>query len=169
MRCERPDDTQFALKWPNDVLLGGSKVAGILIEAETVQGSQGGSLAVVAGMGVNVVAAPQDTPYPATSLAAHGSTATAQDVFGALSDCWTEFFGIWNNGRGFAQIRAMWLERAAGLGGPIAVRNAGRDVQGIFETVDSDGCLVLTDEAGKRMSVAAGDVYFGTAMSARIH
>lgn len=157
--CDGSDDAVFSLKWPNDVLLGGAKVAGILLETEPVRDA----VAVVTGMGVNIVAAPQDTPYQATSLAAHDIAMDAEAMFGALSDTWSEFFDIWNHGRGFSDIRMMWLERATGLGEKISVHHAGRVLQGSFETIDAAGCLVMTDGAGTQVSVAAGDVYFGAA------
>lgn len=152
----------FALKWPNDVLADGKKIAGILIETEAVPEG----LAVVVGIGVNVVAAPEGTPYPATSLAACGVTASAEDVFAALSDAWLEFVTLWDGGRGFQDIRPLWLARAAGLGKPMSVQSGGVTLQGTFETLDAEGRLVLLDANGKQKIVAAGDVYFGAAMSA---
>src|SRR6185295_15631909 len=81
----------FALKWPNDVLAEGKKVSGILLEAEAVPAG----LAVVVGMGTNVVAAPEGTPTPATSLAAFGINIGAEELFATLSDAWAEFRGVW--------------------------------------------------------------------------
>ena len=74
------------------------------------------------GIGTNVVAAPEGTPTPATSLAALGVQVGAEEMFAALSDAWVEFRGIWDNGRGFAEIRRLWLECAAGLGDPVAIQ-----------------------------------------------
>ena len=152
----------FALKWPNDVLADGKKIAGILIETETTPEG----LAVVVGIGVNVVAAPDGMPYPVISLAACGITASAEDVFAALSDAWLEFVTLWDDGRGFQQIRRLWLARAAGLGKPMAVRSGSVTLQGTFETLDEEGRLVLAEDGGRRMTVAAGEVHFGAAMSA---
>src|SRR3984885_8239087 len=87
----------FSLKWPNDVLAGQAKLSGILLEAEALAG---GGLAVVVGMGTNVVAAPEGTPIPATSLVALGVDTTAEALFTALSDRWAEFRGMWDQGRG---------------------------------------------------------------------
>jgi BirA family biotin operon repressor/biotin-[acetyl-CoA-carboxylase] ligase len=153
---------QFSLKWPNDVLAGQHKLAGILLEAEAV----GDRLAVVVGIGTNVVAAPAGTPVPATSLAALGVAIGAEELFAALSDSWAEFRGIWDQGRGFGEIRRAWLERAAGLGQPVAVRAGGTTVEGIFDTIDAGGCLIIRKADGKRVSISAGDVYFGSAASA---
>ena len=153
----------FALKWPNDVLAEGKKISGILLEAEYLPGG----LAVVTGMGTNVVAFPEGTPTPATSLAALGVQVSAEDLFAALSDAWVEFRGIWDNGRGFAQIRRLWLARAAGLGQAVAVVLGGSTIEGIFDTIDDQGCMIIQTPAGKRMPVSAGDVHFGTAASRR--
>jgi BirA family transcriptional regulator, biotin operon repressor / biotin---[acetyl-CoA-carboxylase] ligase len=159
----RSEHVQFSLKWPNDVLAGQHKLAGILLEAEAVPGDR---LAVVVGIGTNVVAAPKGTPTPATSLAALGVHVGAEDLFAVLSDTWAEFRGIWDNGRGFGEIRRAWLERAAGLGQPVAVQTGGTTVEGTFDTIDDSGCLVIRTSDGKRVPVSAGDVYFGSAASA---
>lgn len=152
----------FALKWPNDVLLGGEKVAGILLEASSVPNG----VAAVTGIGVNVVASPPDTPYPATSLAARGIAVSAEDVFCALAEAWSTFFALWDKGNGFPKIRDLWLDRAAGLGEPMTIRNGESVLSGIFETIDDTGCLLLKTADGRQMSVAAGDVYFGAVASA---
>ncbi|MBX9711714.1 MAG: biotin--[acetyl-CoA-carboxylase] ligase [Xanthobacteraceae bacterium] len=152
----------FALKWPNDVLFGGDKVAGILLETDRVQDG----LSVVIGMGVNIVSAPQGTPYPATSLAAQGVAASAEDAFTVLSDSWAEFFSLWDSGHGFPKIRDLWLDRAAGLGEPVTIRNGETLLSGTFETIDDSGCLILQAADGQRLSIAAGDVHFGAMSSA---
>ncbi|GAA3852767.1 biotin--[acetyl-CoA-carboxylase] ligase [[Pseudomonas] carboxydohydrogena] len=151
----------FRLKWPNDVLAGGKKLAGILIEAEATPDG----LAAVVGMGVNVVAAPEGTPYPATSLNAQGIVTDAAALFAALTDAWAEWFALWDHGRGFETIRTQWLVRAAGLGAAIQVRQGERVIDGVFETIDEAGRLVVSHDGGST-KVAAGDVYFGAAMSA---
>src|SRR3984893_10310161 len=92
LRSAGSDDLNFSLKWPNDVLAGKRKLAGILLEAEAIAGDR---LAVVVGIGTNVVAAPQGTRTPATSLAALGVQVGAEELFAALSDGCAEFRGIW--------------------------------------------------------------------------
>ena len=162
LRSAGSDDMKFSLKWPNDILAGRQKLAGILLEAEAVAGDR---LAVVVGIGTNVVAAPEGTPVPATSLAALGVHIGAEELFAALSDAWAEFRGIWDNGRGFGEIRRLWLDRAAGLGEPVAVQAAGSAVEGTFDTIDDTGCLIVRTADGKRVPISAGDVYFGSAAS----
>jgi BirA family biotin operon repressor/biotin-[acetyl-CoA-carboxylase] ligase len=152
----------YALKWPNDVLANKQKLAGILLEAEAVAG---GRLAVVVGIGTNIIAAPEGTPYPATSLRALGVEVSAEDVFSALSDAWAELFAIWDKGRGFAEIRRRWLARAAGLGDIVSIQSGASILTGTFETIDETGCMVIATSDGKRATIAAGDVYFGSVAS----
>lgn len=158
----RPGD-RIELKWPNDVLAGGAKLSGILLEAERLDERR---LAVVVGIGVNVVAAPQGLPYPATSLRDLGWNVSAEMVLAALTQAWVPLAQAWDEGRGLSRILPAWLERAAGLGGPVAVKLGHEIVRGVFETVDTDGQLVVRGEDGRRRAIAAGEVHFGAAASA---
>lgn len=162
LRSAGSDDMKFSLKWPNDVLAGRQKLAGILLEAEA---AADGRLAVVVGIGTNVLAAPVGTPTPATSLAALGVDIGAEELFAVLSDAWAEFRGIWDQGRGFDEIRRLWLARAAGLGQPVAIQTGGSAVEGTFDGIDETGCLIVRTSGGKLVSISAGDVYFGSAAS----
>ena len=162
LRSAGSDHMKFGLKWPNDVLAGPKKLAGILLEAETVAS---GRLAVVVGIGTNVVAAPEGTPTPATSLAALGVHIGAEELFAELSDAWAQFRSVWDNGRGFGEIRRLWLERAAGLGQPVAIKTGSVTVDGTFETIDETGCMIVRSSGGKQVAISAGDVYFGSAAS----
>jgi BirA family biotin operon repressor/biotin-[acetyl-CoA-carboxylase] ligase len=163
LRSAGSDHMKFSLKWPNDVLAGQKKLAGILLEAEAVAGDR---LAVVVGIGTNVVAAPEGTPTPATSLAALGIHIGAEELFAELSDAWAEFRAVWDNGRGFGEIRRRWLERASGLGQPVAIRTGNATVEGTFDTIDETGCMMVRTSGGKQVPISAGDVYFGSAASA---
>jgi BirA family biotin operon repressor/biotin-[acetyl-CoA-carboxylase] ligase len=163
LRSAGSDQMKFVLKWPNDVLAGQNKLAGILLEAEALAGQR---LAVVVGIGTNVVAAPEGTPTPATSLKALGVDISAEELFAALSDSWAEFRGVWDDGRGFSEIRRLWLERAAGLGQPVSIHSGGSTVAGTFDTIDENGCMIIRTSDGRRVPISAGDVYFGAAASA---
>lgn len=156
---------RLRLKWPNDVLLDGGKLAGILLEAEP---APEGTLAVVAGIGVNVAKAPDDLPYPATALSALGAGASAADVFTALSDAWAGVERLWDGGRGFATIRGLWLDRAAGIGEEVVVRVGGDSLRGVFETIDGEGRLLIKGSDGVRRTVSAGEVHFGAIAAARV-
>ena len=105
------------LKWPNDLLLGGAKLAGILIEGESDP-----AFAVVIGFGVNCASHPANTPYPATDLADAGALVGPLRLLEALAMAMQRRMTQWARGEGFAGIRADWLKRAAGLGNDIRVR-----------------------------------------------
>jgi len=161
MRLAGADRLDYRLKWPNDILVRGQKLCGLLVEAEAVTGG----LAVVAGIGTNIVAAPEGTPTPATSLATLGVHVGAEELFTALAESWVEFRGIWDNGRGFGDIRKAWLERAYGVGGRVAIQAGTGLVEGTFDTIDDSGCLIVRAADGSRTPITAGEVYFGTAAS----
>lgn len=161
--CHCAPGVAFTLKWPNDVLAEGRKVAGILLESERIQGR----LAVVTGIGVNIVSAPDDVPFLATSLRARGAPVTAAMLLSQIADCWMDAFDMWDGGRGMPQIMERWLSRAAGRGREITIRSGEQTINGIFETLDERGALVLRRPDGRPFTVAAGEVYFGNAATQR--
>ncbi|MGV3489871.1 MAG: biotin--[acetyl-CoA-carboxylase] ligase [Devosia sp.] len=152
------------LKWPNDVLVDGAKLCGMLLEA---QKRPDGSMAIVIGIGVNIVAAPEGLPYPATALSQLGVTADAATVFGALSDAWVDAYETWDRGRGIGAILEQWRAAAAGIGGEVAINRDGDVVRGIFETIDDTGRLIVRANDNSRIAITAGDVHFGTTASHR--
>lgn len=155
---------RIALKWPNDVLADGAKLAGILLEA---QKRPDGGMAIVIGFGVNVVEAPGGLPYPATSLRQLGLDTSAETVFGALSDAWVDAVETWDRGRGIARILELWRDAAAGIGAEVAVNRDGDVVRGIFESIDEAGRLIVRANDNSRIAITAGDVHFGTTASVR--
>ena len=163
LRLAGSDQLNYLLKWPNDILVSGHKLCGLLVEAETMP--DGSGLAVVAGIGTNIIAAPEGTPTPATSLAALGVHVGAEELFTAQSDAWVEFRGIWDHGRGFGEIRRRWLERAYGVGEPVAIQTGTMKLEGTFDTIDDTGCLIVRTADGRHVPVTAGEVFFGTAAS----
>jgi BirA family biotin operon repressor/biotin-[acetyl-CoA-carboxylase] ligase len=143
----------LAIKWPNDLLLGGAKLGGILIEAES------GVSAVAVGIGVNCASHPANTDFPATDLAAAGALVSRDSLFSALSGKMLGRLAQWNAGEGFRTIRADWLARAAGMGESVRVRLTEREFVGCFEALDEAGSLVLRLPEGNAMTIAAGDVF----------
>jgi BirA family transcriptional regulator, biotin operon repressor / biotin---[acetyl-CoA-carboxylase] ligase len=143
----------LALKWPNDLLCGGRKIAGILIEGE------GDPLAVAVGIGVNCRYHPQAAEFPATDFAAEGVDVGAAALFEDLAAAMEARLLQWNRGAGFAGIRTAWLARAAGVGGPLKVRLSGHETTGRFETIDDKGRLMLRTAGGDLAAIAAGDVF----------
>ena len=157
-RLARPrSGPALKVKWPNDLLLGGAKLAGILIEGENAP-----ALAVAIGIGVNCAHHPDDTPFPATDLAAAGALVTPEQMLAALAEAMQRRLTQWARGEGFAAIRADWLKRAAGLGEEIRVRLPEREFSGLFWGLDDAGRL-LVQQAGVVTPVTAGEVFgFGS-------
>jgi BirA family transcriptional regulator, biotin operon repressor / biotin---[acetyl-CoA-carboxylase] ligase len=146
---------RLTLKWPNDVLCGGAKIAGILLEGHRLDAS----LALAIGIGVNCLHHPSQTSYPATDLAAAGAKASAEDLFSALSRAMMQRLDQWRGGEGFSAIRSDWLDCAGGLGEEIQVRLLDRTLVGRFEALDEAGCLLLRLADGSVETVVAGDVF----------
>ena len=146
----------ISLKWPNDVLLGRRKLAGLLLES---QSRGAGALDwLVLGIGINLATYPVEVEYPATALAATGADADAEAVLAALGTSFIAWYERWRAGAGFATIRAEWLARAEGLNRPIRVRLPSETREGVFAGLDTDGALLLDTAAG-RQRIAAGEVF----------
>jgi BirA family biotin operon repressor/biotin-[acetyl-CoA-carboxylase] ligase len=147
---------RLALKWPNDVLLDGAKLAGILLEGVQAAGA---GFACVIGIGVNCAASPCDLPAPTSDLARLGAAPGAGALLTRLTDEMEEALALWAGGAGFARLRERWLAHAAGLGGPIEARLARETIAGRFETIDADGRLIVSTNEGRRV-IEAGDIFF---------
>jgi BirA family biotin operon repressor/biotin-[acetyl-CoA-carboxylase] ligase len=137
------------LKWPNDVLVGGAKVAGILVEL-----AQEG--AAVVGIGVNVVHSPEGVPYPATSLQACGGMVEAETVLARMLEALELRVGLWV-AEGFALVRAAWLARGPAYGEMIRLRRGEEISEGCYLGLDTDGALLIRTDAGAQR-VVAGEV-----------
>jgi BirA family biotin operon repressor/biotin-[acetyl-CoA-carboxylase] ligase len=144
---------RFKVKWPNDLLLGPDKLAGILIEAESE-----GAFSVVIGFGVNCVSHPSDTSFPATDLLSAGAVVAPEGLLSTLSVAMVRRLAQWQSGAGFASIRADWLARAAGLGEDILVRLPERELHGRFNGLDEAGRLLLQQPDGIAV-ITAGEVF----------
>jgi BirA family transcriptional regulator, biotin operon repressor / biotin---[acetyl-CoA-carboxylase] ligase len=146
----------LSYKWPNDVLLRGHKVAGILLESEL--GKSEGIEFVVIGIGINLVSSPRDAAYPATSLLEEdlGTVSPGTALEGLL-----RHFRVWAKRwreDGFAPIRAAWRRHATALGEPIQVRLEPATLRGRFIDIDQQGALLL-ETAGEVRRIAAGEVF----------
>lgn len=143
-------------KWPNDVLVNGAKIAGILLESRTTPDGMLGWVTV--GIGVNLAWHPTEAPYPVTSLAAHGVSVTPEDFAKWLLARYGYWYGRWQ-AEGFAPVRTAWLSRAQGLGQPVIVRLPDSELRGRFVALDDSGALLLELPDGRRQTVTAGDVF----------
>jgi BirA family transcriptional regulator, biotin operon repressor / biotin---[acetyl-CoA-carboxylase] ligase len=145
--------THIELKWPNDMLCRGAKLAGILVEGE------GTPLSVAIGIGVNCTEHPEGTDFPATDFATEGVKVTPVCLFRSLSAAMLRRLRQWERGEHFASIRTDWLERASGLGHELRVRLTERELTGRFESLDNTGRLLVRLPDGGIEAIAAGDVF----------
>ncbi|MCL4768621.1 MAG: biotin--[acetyl-CoA-carboxylase] ligase [Hyphomicrobiaceae bacterium] len=153
------------LKWPNDVLIGGAKLAGILPESTT--GPGGSSLVAIIGVGINLAGHPANLGRAVTHLAAHGCRTTPAGMLGSLAAAIDDWLGRWDDSSGFQLVREAWLSRAGAPGEPVHV-NTGRElVEGTFLGIDAEGALVLRDLSGAERRFTYGDVTLGAAAGAR--
>jgi BirA family biotin operon repressor/biotin-[acetyl-CoA-carboxylase] ligase len=147
------------LKWPNDVLVGEAKCAGIL--AESLSGGHAGEVIAVIGVGMNLAWHPAGLDRAATHLAAHGVAASPEAILEALDGTMAHWLDVWACGAGFARVRAAWLERAGPIGERLGV-HAGHDrLEGTFLDLDTDGGLIIRDLHGLQRKLIYGDVTLG--------
>ena len=147
-----------SLKWPNDLLIGGRKAAGILVESGAYLG---GALWLAVGVGVNLATAPLALERPATTFAEHmdGPAPTPSETLPVLAAAFARFTGLWDD-EGFPAIAAAWTARAHGLGQACTARLARETLFGVAEGLDPDGAFRLRMADGAVVKVTAGDVFF---------
>ena len=154
-------DDALLLKWPNDVLLSGGKVAGILLESAA---SGAGVAHLAIGVGVNLIAAPdlsllEPGAVPAVSvLAQTGQRVTPEAFLDLLAPAYARWEAIFVS-EGFAPLRREWLSHAARLGEVIRARTGTQSREGRFETVDATGALILGMADGS-VAIPAAEVFF---------
>ena len=153
--------TGVTLKWPNDVLLNGGKLAGILLESA---GQAGQAVHLAIGFGVNLVAVPEtgalepEALAPVSLMSATGADVDPEVFLSLLAPAYARYETQFTT-FGFSPIRDAWLDRAARLGEEITARTMGETLTGRFETVDAVGNLVLSTPDGRR-AIPAADVFF---------
>ncbi len=147
----------LAIKWPNDILVDGAKINGILLESAI---RPDGGHAVVIGCGINCKHNPDNPHYPATNLASCGIDTTVDAMFARLARTMADALALWNRGAGFAAVRERWLLAAQGIGEQVTVNHSDHSVTGMFEDIDRDGYLCLRLDDGTRQKISAGDLFF---------
>jgi BirA family biotin operon repressor/biotin-[acetyl-CoA-carboxylase] ligase len=151
----------FTLKWPNDVLCNGGKIAGILLES---QGLDTPDATLCIGIGVNLIAAPdalQIEPgavLPVSLLRETGLRITPEAFLDALALAYLRWETTFRT-EGFAPLRTAWLAHAARLGEPIRARTGTETREGTFEAIDAAGSLILRTKAGT-LAIPAAEVFF---------
>lgn len=141
---------QARIKWPNDILVDGAKIAGILLERV--------GDAVIVGIGVNVAGHPTGLDRPVTSIAAQGGAAEAGALLERLAQLFAHWLSLWR-AQGLEPVRAHWLANAHPAGTPLRIQQPdGTVIEGAFDTLDRDGMLILRLANGDARAIHAGDV-----------
>ncbi|MGB0412504.1 MAG: biotin--[acetyl-CoA-carboxylase] ligase, partial [Pikeienuella sp.] len=147
------------MKWPNDPLLNGGKVAGVLLEGSGA-GDRLDWLAI--GIGVNLADCPPGEPdaaHPPTSLrAATGRLVSTEDALTVIAASLHKWEMVLARD-GFGPLRDAWLSRAVKIGETITARLPGKSLTGVFEDVDETGALILRAK-GVRHQIHAADIFF---------
>ena len=143
-----PGTNKALLKWPNDVLVHGSKIAGVLLE-------QADDTTII-GIGLNISQAPANTAYKTTTIVANGGTASVGAARDALLHYLDLHLATWPE-TGFAPIRDQWLDRSHSIGTVLQVHQQGETFSGAFGGLDSGGALLLDTALGRRR-IFAGDI-----------
>ncbi len=140
-------------KWPNDILVDDKKIAGILLESKIIDKNCD---FVVVGVGVNLASNPQNTMFLASNLAEFGINLAPREFLERFLDKFEYFYEKWQN-FGFLPIKNLWLEDAWRLKSEIAINLGERKINGIFDEIDNDGCLILRTSQGVE-KISVGDV-----------
>lgn len=155
-----PLEIRPQLKWPNDLLLKNKKIAGLLLESHTFP--HRGHTYISMGIGVNLISAPPQTRYPASSLWEEVQVQmTPQELLATFLPCFNHHFDLWQRG-GFSSIRRDWLLYAYLLNKPVSLKlsaDGKETAEGLFKTLDEDGKLLLESEDGKVHAYWVGDLF----------
>ena len=152
------EGSDIRLKWPNDVLLNGKKVSGILSEA--LPDAPGGKMAIVIGCGINLAHAPHDSRYGATYLGdeGRGPAPSPRQAFQVLAKAFAQWLSVWRTGAGFDDVRNAWLSRTYPPGHPVTLQVGEEKIAGSFAGLTHSGAIVLKDKGGTKKSFHAGEV-----------
>ncbi len=158
-----PEPVKVTLKWPNDLLLGSKKGGGILLELE--QTPQG--LMLLIGVGLNLIAHPEGTPYPATNLQAQGVSISVEEILPQLLKAFDHWQVLFEK-EGFEPLRQDWLKHRDPAHAQMILKGyeqgSETSIKGMFHDLDTQGCLVLecVKATGEKelKKFSAGDVFF---------
>ena len=150
----------LTIKWPNDILLNGKKICGILLETKNLHHVT----ALVIGIGINLLSTPKLNE-------AHRVTTEPGSIFGEtgikldplnLSELIAHHYVLRENQfrtMGFSKIREIWMARAAKLGAKIKARTPNFEYQGKFDSIDEKGQLIIINN-GEKKKIAAAEIFF---------
>jgi BirA family biotin operon repressor/biotin-[acetyl-CoA-carboxylase] ligase len=157
LAADLSEPCSLALKWPNDIMLDGAKLAGILLDSAT--GPEGALDWLVIGFGANLAAAPQ-LPDRRTSCLADAGVIVPPGVVAERVLDRLDHWDALRRSVGFGVVRSAWLERGPAVGDPLTVALGDRQHSGRFLGLDEDNALLLEVD-GRRSAFRAGEVLTG--------
>ncbi|MEQ8331735.1 biotin--[acetyl-CoA-carboxylase] ligase [Nisaea sp.] len=147
-------DADLVLKWPNDVLLGGAKISGILTETL----ARGASFVALLGVGINLAHAPGAVRYPTTALADHLAVpVTVEGLLDHYLKALSVRYALWCS-EGFSPIREAWTVRSRWIGRTVSVANGEQSISGRYDGIEADGAMIVVADDGVVHRISAGDV-----------
>ena len=147
-------ESDLVLKWPNDVLLGGAKVSGILIETRV----RGDHVVALLGVGINLTHAPDGARYPTTALADHlAAPLSVEGLLNLYLKALSARYALWCSD-GFEPIREAWVARSRWIDREVSVETGGQTIIGRYDGIDADGSMIVTGDDGAEHRITAGDV-----------
>ena len=147
-------DADLVLKWPNDVLLGGAKISGILTETRV----RGDHVVALLGVGINLAHAPDGARYPTTALADHlAAPLSVEGLLDLYLKALSARYTLWCSD-GFAPIRAAWAARSRWIGQRVSVENGEQKIVGRYDGIEADGSMIVVGDGGEKQRISAGDV-----------
>jgi BirA family transcriptional regulator, biotin operon repressor / biotin---[acetyl-CoA-carboxylase] ligase len=155
------------LKWPNDVLIGKAKCAGILPESQMWPG--GPEVVMVIGIGINLASHPTDLGRAATHLGEHGVELLPEAMLGYVAASVEKWVDVWRCGEGFAAVRSAWLRYGGAVGESLTVDTGRERYAGAFEDLDDTGALIMRDTDGRTRRLTFGDVTLSNPVSGDRH
>lgn len=149
-----PETHEITYKWPNDILLNGKKVGGILLEAIPYPDEK--NTCYLIGCGLNLNSFPEETRYPATSFKHEGIDLSIDFIQQNLASSLERYIQLWRK-KGFEPIRDLWLKKSAFLEAQISVEVGGQIHHGILKGIDAEGAMLLQTQE-KLMTISVGEV-----------
>ena len=155
---------ELSCKWPNDILLDGKKLGGILLESLETAADEPGDNAltrwVIVGVGINIDNCPDDTDIPATYIKSAGvEIVSAKIVLSRFIHHFITWYDIWSK-KGFTPVRKAWMDYAYGVGEEARVHLPNDTFSGTFDKIDTKGRMILLEKGGKKRTITVGDVFF---------
>jgi BirA family biotin operon repressor/biotin-[acetyl-CoA-carboxylase] ligase len=157
LRLFLPPGHILTYKWPNDILLNGKKVGGLLLEAIPLLESQ--ETAYLISCGLNLISKPRYVTYPTTSFQNEGIYLSLNEALYGITDSLERYIALWKK-EGFSPIYDLWMKYAAGLETKISFDLQGKMHEGIFKGIDTEGALLLRTSEGLK-KFTAGEILAG--------